>query len=199
MSEENGKQSDFEVIGGISYSFSTGFLPWSEPEEFVVTVKGEIVGSVYRGDGDEPIESNVQLGQLELWHVMLSQAVNNRRRFFDVFEGHSDLLASVHEAIFEPGSYDTKPELELEPSWENLLYLQSIEVAPKYRETSLVADALESAIATFCPSGIVVTDAEDLGLTSKEIFLLALNKVPGTDFFYRDTCCVNPHRKRLDD
>lgn len=193
MAGNNGKQSELQIYGSVDYEFSQSFLPW-ELEDYLIVVQGRIRATV-EGNG-EITEDGTEVGKLELWSVRFSSVVNDREGMFDVLDAHSDILADICVNLFEDGSDEFLPELEIEPSAESLLYLRSIEVDPKYRDTSVVVDALESAIETFCPSGVVVTDNEDLELRSKEVFLLNLAVLPNTGFLYRDTCAVNPHRKK---
>ena len=140
--------SDNEVIGTIEFSVSAGLMPWVEPCEFVHTVTGKIVA---HPDMDEDIEA----GEIVLRVVLATEATDRGENLYDVCDADSALLEGLYAALFDPNG-ETKEELDIEFGWNNLVLVEKVEVDPRFPQTTLMVQAIETALAMFASRGLVV-------------------------------------------
>lgn len=178
--------NDEEFFGGVEFSVSAGLVPWDDPSEFVRTVTGKIVAY---SDTDEEIEA----GQIVLRIVMATEATNQGEDLYNVCDADSAILESIYAALFDR-SGETKEELDIEVGWNNLVFLEDVEVDPKHRQTTLIIQAIETALAMFASEGLVVAVEEGLELTIDEWKRLGFVRIAGTGFVFRDQMKVNPYR-----
>ena len=49
---------------------------------------------------------------------------------------------------------EAKEELDIEPGWNNLVFLEKVEIDPQHRQTTLNIQAIETALAMFASEGV---------------------------------------------
>jgi ribosomal protein S18 acetylase RimI-like enzyme len=101
----------------------------------------------------------------------------------------------VKRPIDEKG--ETKEELDIEPGWSSLLYIESVEAEPEYQKTTLAVRLIETAIAIFCSDGLVITVEKAFDLTIGEWRQLGFKRIAGSEFVFRDQLRVNPYGEGL--
>ncbi len=149
-----------EVFGRVDFSVSTGLVPWGDPSEYVHTVSGKIIAY---SETDEEIEA----GEIVLRVVSVTEATNTGEDLFDVCDADSAVLEGIYAALFEAQG-ELREELDIEPGCGNLIFLEKVEVDPKFRQTSLMVQAIETALAMFASEGLVVAVEDGLELTKEE-------------------------------
>jgi hypothetical protein len=61
-------------------------------------------------------------------------------------------------------SGETKEELDIEPGWNNLVFLEKVKIEPEHRQTTLDIQAIETVLAMFASEGLVVAVEDGLEL-----------------------------------
>lgn len=182
--------NDNEVTGSVRFSFSVGLKPWNdEPTEYFLPVEGEIIACLnVPGDPD----ATEVAGRIELKVIKFAEAFNDHVDLSDVF--HEASLGSVYLALFnQKGSFKKKLDISLLPG--EVIFIDAITLEPKYQPTRLLLQAVESVIPALSSMGLVVACRETLDRGNKEWKRLGFDRVPRTDFIYRDDFNINPTRK----
>jgi len=175
-----------EVFAKVDFSVSTGVVPWDDPSEFVHIVTGKVCAY---SDTDEEIEA----GEIVLRVVLATAAMNNGEDLVDVCDADSAILAGIYAALFDKDG-ETKEELDIELGWNNLVFLETVEIAAEFRQTNLIIQAIETALAMFASEGLVVAVEAGLDLDIDEWKRLGFIRIAGTGFVVRDQLKVNPYR-----
>ena len=178
------KQEDFS--GTIDFSVSTGFVPWGDPSEYVHTVTGKAL--VLTDSGEE------EAGKITLKLVSVTEAVNQGEQLYDVCDADSAILEAIYATLFDTNG-ETKEELDIEPGWNNLLFVETVNIDSDYRNTSLRVKMIETAIAMFCSEGLIVAVGDSLELSVEEWQRLGFKRIAESQFVFRDQLRVNPYRK----
>ena len=178
--------TDDEVFAKVDFSVATGLVPWDDPSEFVHNVNGKV--SVY-SDTDEEIEA----GEIVLRVVLATAATNKGEDLSDVCDADSAVLEGIYAALFDKNG-EPKQELDIEPGWNNLVFLERVGIAAEFRQTNLIIQAIETALALFASEGLVVAVEAGLDLTIEEWKRLGFVRIAGTGFVFRDQLKVNPYR-----
>jgi hypothetical protein len=152
-----------EFLGTVEFALSTGTVPWSDPGEYVHEIRGKALAFI---DGDVEEEA----GEITLRLVSVTEAVNRGEDLHEVCDADSAVLEAAYWAVFDETG-ETKDELDIEPGWNNLLYIEGVEIEAQYRETTLAVRLIETAIAIFCSDGLVIAveEAFDLTISSKSL------------------------------
>ena len=179
------KQEDFS--GTVDFSVSTGLVPWGDPSEYVHTVTGKALVLTDSGDEEEA-------GKITLRLVSATEAVNQGEQFYDVCDADSAVLEAIYATLFDTNG-ETKDELDIEPGWHNLLFVETVKIGPDFRNTSLRVQMIETAIAMFCSEGLVVAVEDSLELSAEEWRKLGFKRIAESQFVFRDQLRVNPYRK----
>ena len=191
---------DYPYICSVDFQLSVPALPWYEydPDFYVQEITGTVRAMI--SDTEE-----VQAGTIKVLKVNVSQAANDRVPLFDVCDAHSDFLAALYGALFE-NELETKPELEIEPCWNELLVLWEFDMPTQFRDADGVVCAFETAIATFGAMDLVAAAMEGesyrrfvgLDLAVDEWRRLGFKRIAGTQFAFRDSCRKNPYDAQQD-
>ncbi len=170
----------------VDFQLSAPAVPWNVEEFFVQ----EITGVLKAMNGDEEQDA----GTVKLFKVQVSKAVNEGKNLRSICETHSEFLAGIYSAIFKDGC-DTKRELRIEPTWNDLLVLWNYDVPEPFRSAGFVAKAFETAIAVFGAADLIAASMTvgELDLTIDEWKQLGFMKIAGTPFAYRDNGYTNPY------
>jgi len=177
---------DNELYGRVDFTLSTGLVPWDDPSEYVHTVTGKIIVDSETGE-----ETNA--GEIILRVVSATEATNHGEDLYDVCDADSAVLGGIYAALFDQQG-ETKDELDIEPGWSNLVFLEKVEVESQYRQTSLVTQVIETALAMFASEGLVVAVEEGLRLSTEEWKRLGFMRIAETGLVFRDQLKVNPYR-----
>jgi len=175
--------TDKEFFGTVEFSVSAGLVPWGDPGEYVHTVTGKAFD----------LNEN-EVGTITLKLVSTTEAENQGERLFDVCDADSAILEAVYATLFDANG-ETKDELDIEPGWNNLLFVDAVEIQPGHEETSLRVQLIKTGIAMFCPEGLIFADEDSLNLTVDEWRQLGFRRIAESHFVYRDQLKVNPYER----
>lgn len=173
--------SDDEFYGAVNFSVSAGLVPWGDPSEYVHTVVGKAL------DLNED-----EVGMITLKLVSTTEAENQGERLFDVCDADSATLEEIYTTLFDANG-ETKDELDIEPGWNNLLFVEAVEIKKGCEATSLRVQLIETGIAMFCPEGLVVAVEDSLDLTIEDWRRLGFRRIAGSPFVFRDQLKLNPY------
>ena len=107
---------------------------------------------------------------------------------------HSATLEAIYATLFDANG-ETKDDLDIEPGWNNLLFVDAVEIKAEYEKTSLRVQLIETGIAMFCPEGLIVAVEDSLDLTIEDWRRLGFRRVAESPFVFRDQLKVNPYKK----
>jgi hypothetical protein len=103
-------------------------------------------------------------------------------------------LEEVQAALLEEN--DTfRLDLKIDAPLGDILFIDSIQLNPKYARTTLAWRSLEAAFATFASVGVVVAYAATLDQCPGEWSACGFERVSGTEIVYRDNYGIHPDRK----
>jgi len=173
--------SDDEYFGTVNFSVSAGLLPWRDPSEYVHTVTGKAL------DLDEN-----EVGTITLKLVSATEAENQGEPLYEVCDADSATLEAIYATLFDPKG-ETKDELDIEPGWNNLLFVEALQIEPDYQETSLRVQLIETGIAMFCSDGLIVAVEDSLDLTIEHWRRLGFRRIAESAFVFREQLKVNPY------
>jgi len=173
--------SDQEFYGTVHFSVSAGVVPWDDPSEYVHTVTGTAL------DRNED-----EVGTITLKLVSTTEAVNQGVRFLDVCDADSAILEAIYSTLFDTKG-ETKDELDIEPGWNNLLFVDTVEIKAGFEKTSLQVQLIDTSIAVFCSEGLVVAVEDSLDLTIEDWRRLGFRRIVGSSFVFRDQLKLNPY------
>lgn len=169
----------------IDFSISVPMLPWAH-ECYVQEITGAII-------------NDAKIGEIKLLKIHVAKAMNDRMDLLDICDAHSGYLESLYHAVFN-GKGETRPELEIEPSWDDVLVLWEFEIPTELRHAGVVVQAFETAITAFGATDLVVAaingeqyDFIGLDLTVDEWRRLGFKRIAGSQFAFRDNGCLNPY------
>jgi hypothetical protein len=154
------------VIGAIHLSATAVIKPeCMEPSDFLMPIDGKIVAE-FLEDADEDSQCE-DAGGFQLLYANLGELEDDDVTLRAVFDDCGGDLWEVFTAIFDDdGRIRKQLHLGKEPR-TNLLYVESVNVKPKYAESGLLVQAIETVVAKFCRTGLVVADVR-LGLSQHE-------------------------------
>ena len=173
--------TDKEFLGTVEFSVSAGLVPWGDPGEYVHAVTGKALD----------LNEN-EVGTITLKLVSTTEAENQGEQLFDVCDADSAILEAVYASLFDANG-ETKDELDIEPGWNNLLFVDAVEIQAEHEETSLRIQLVNTGIAMFCPEGLIVADEDSLNVTVDEWRQLGFRRIAVSHFVYRDPLKVNPY------
>ena len=171
----------------VDFSVSTGLLPWDDPGEYVHETRGTAYS--YADFDEEEIA-----GEIVLKLVSVTEAVNRGVRLYDVFDADSAILEEIYAVLFGDNE-EIKEDLDIEPGWTNLLFVDSMTILPKYRKSSLRVQLMETSIAMFCPDGLIVAVEDALELTQEDWRQLGFKRIAGSLFIFREQLIKNPYEQ----
>ena len=167
--------------------------------DYVVAVEGTVLALVEPDQDDENADfAEVEVGRLTAFVTQTTRATNDGLSLIDIRDAHSSTLEGVYATLFDVKTDEPREELGIEPLWEGLLYLDRIEVDPEYRERGGATKALEAAIRTFCPNGVIAAHPGGMGLSDAELRESDFVKIAGADVIFRDNASRSPYRKPED-
>jgi hypothetical protein len=173
--------SDNGFLGVVNFSVSAGLVPWSDPGEYVHTVTGKAL------DLNED-----EVGTITLRLVSATEAENRGEQLFEVCDADSAILEAVYATLFDSNG-ETKDDLDIEPGWNNLLFVEDVKIKPAYQNTTLRVQLIETGIAMFCPEGLIVAGEDSLELAVEEWRQLGFRRIAESPFVFRDQLKVNPY------
>ncbi|MFA7254056.1 MAG: hypothetical protein WC107_05895 [Patescibacteria group bacterium] len=201
----------------IKYSLNT-FIPSDNPDDYVYDIKGDIFWSEITDSGKE---INQKVGTLTAYLVDIVSAMNDRVSLLDVMDEHSDNVYRYYELLIDKKENDFKEDLiegQERPTNFNLLIIDRIEIAPKYRGRNIGFAAISDLIRVFGHScGYVAAESfplqfeagnENNESTDKELATLKLKNyysklgfknIKGTDFMLLNLDYFNPPKVELVD
>jgi len=180
-----------EFEGSVEFTMTTGTVPWGDPGEYVHNIEGTALAFTES-------EAEEEVGRITLRLVSVTEAVNRGEDLHVVCDADSAILEAAYCALFDAKG-ETKEELDIEPGWNNLLYIEAVESEPEYQETTLAVRLIETAIAIFCSDGLVIAVEEAFDLSIEEWRELGFKRVAGSEFVFRDQVRVNPYGERSAD
>jgi hypothetical protein len=160
LSEVSNIMNREEFVGRVEFSVSVGIMPWYDPAEYV----HEVIGKAFdvSDSGDE-----LEAGEITLKLVSATEATNREIRLLDVCDADSGTLEAIYSTLFD-ATEQLVEELDIEPSWNDLIFIDDLNIDPKYAGTSLRVQLIETSLATFGPNAIVVAVEDSLALTIED-------------------------------
>jgi len=182
--------------GDVIFTAKAELKPWSDqPDDYTSAIDGKIVAYVRNSSGDEGTHEDA--GSLKMVLVHTVEAVNNRTSLVHVFDA-TQLLTDVYEVLMDSEG-EIKDELDVEPGWHNVLVLTEATIDKRFEATHLLAQAIDTAGATLCSSGLVVTHRDVLAQVAKEdIERLGFREIED-GYLLRDNQCKHPGLDGLDE
>lgn len=176
-----------DLIGSIRFAAKPQLWPWDgDPSESVIPVKAKI--EVYRESRGEQL-----VGKMKFLVVRASEAVRNGFRIAHVCDAYShELIHAVCAVTDDDG--DWKPELDIHATDTDFIVVERISLRRHYRRSGLGAQAIQTAITTWCPNGIVIA-RHDIDLSSAHRLAVGFKPADGTDYMYVDTSALRPGEK----
>lgn len=162
----------------------------------VLRIEGRIIGGVGREGGLIAEDDNA--GIVEAYLVQMMQLAADGVPFADVCEAHSAHLQGVYAALFDE---EDKPraELAIAGGWDVLLHIHWLEIEPRYRDSGVLVQAVETTIRHFCPAGLITAYLNVIELTPEEWRSLGFRKISGSEVVYRDNTSGDPYGHPLAD
>lgn len=184
-----------DTWGHVEFSLTPSLIPRDDPANYVVEIQGMIRAKSYPPavDDREGIETDV--GHMELLLVLSTQACNDGIHLAEVCDSHSSELSHAYATLFKANE-SPREELEIEPSYNDLLYIDSLDLDEPFHE--LAVRALETAISTFAAGGLIVAVSKELELSVRQWRQLGFKKIVGSEVVFRDNCRVNPYVERVE-
>jgi hypothetical protein len=179
--------SDKEFYGTVEFSVSAPLTPWDDPGNYVHAVTG-----VAFDLSDEFSEQKA--GEITMKLVCATEATNRRVRLFEVCDADSAILEAVYSTLFDSDE-EIKEELDVPPSWNDLLFIEDARVVGEYEGTTLRIQLLETAIATFGSNGIIIAVEDSLDLSMDEWRELGFKRIANSPFVFRDQLKLNPYKE----
>jgi hypothetical protein len=187
--------NDLPFLTAVDFSFSVPPVPWHEPEFYVREITGTIRCMISETE-------EVVAGTIKILRLAAVEAFNHKVALYDVCDAHSDFLSAAYSAVFDENE-EPKEDLDIEPSWHDIIVLWEFDVKPEFRSSGAVIKSFETAIAAFGSQGLIVTargeessDFIGLDLTVDEWRELGFYKISQSHFVFRDNCALNPYRKQ---
>ncbi|MCC6127470.1 MAG: hypothetical protein IT426_21130 [Pirellulales bacterium] len=184
-------------LSAIDFHVSAPIVPWEADEFYVQEITGKLSAMVNDREG-------VKAGTIELLKIQAVEVENNHLDLLDVCDAHSDYLVAMYHAIFDEEG-ETKRELEIEPSWNDILVLWKFDIPEEFRKVGAIVRAFETAIKVWGSTDLVIAsfDKEEsdfigLALTVDEWRQLGFQRIAGTPFAFRDNCCINPYGIKIE-
>ncbi len=174
---------DDEFFGSVEFITTTGLVPWGDPGEFVLPARG--IASTF----DEE-----WAGEISLKLILATEVVNQGECLFEVCDADSGTLEAMYAGIFDREG-ETREELDIEPGWNNIIFIEAMEIVPEFWHTTLAVQLVETAVATFASEGLIVTGEAALDLSKEQWRKLGFKRTAGTGFVFRDNLRVNPYGK----
>lgn len=185
--EVSNVMNDNEFSGTVEFSVSAGLVPWRDPGEYVHSITGTAIVL-------DAIESGHEAGEITLKLVSATEATNRGERLYDVCDADSATLEAIYATLFDANG-ETKEDLDIEPGWNNLLFIDDMKIEPEYQDTLLRVQLIETSIAVLCPEGLIVAVEESLELTVEDWRRLGFKRIAESPFVFRDQLRVNPYQK----
>jgi len=173
-----------EFLGTVNFTVSAGLVPWDDPSEYVHTVTGKAL------DLNED-----EVGTITLKLVSATEAENQGEPLYAACDADSATLEAIYDTLFDANG-ETKDDLDIEPGWNNLLFVDAVEIKAEYEKTSLRVQLIETGIAMFCPEGLIVAVEDSLELTIDDWRRLGFRRIAESPFVFRDQLKVNPYERR---
>ncbi len=179
--------SNDDFSATVNFSVSAGLVPWGDPGEYVHTVTGRALD----------LNDN-EVGTITLKHVSATEAENQGEPLYEVCDADSAALEAIYATLFDANG-ETKDDLDIEPGWNNLLFIEAVEIEPGYDKTALRVQLIETGIAMFCPEGLIVAVEDSLELTIEDWRRLGFRRIAESPFVFRDQLKVNPYDRSPND
>ena len=145
---------EFCLDNGLAVSVVT-HLPIDSPGDwgrYLLTFDGKI--TAWRPEGDDPGESeDEEVGRLKAHLLRVDAASDDGCSVTDVFDSYSQEIYDAFIEIFDPETCDFRPVVEKfvsEDLWAgSILYLESIEILPRYRGHGVGAVITQRFLETY--------------------------------------------------
>lgn len=136
-----------ELDLGIRYTVFKPIDDHGSPEEYLLRVKGEIIGSYIADDEDTPRE--ITLGDLSLLIVQYGNAINDGVTLYEIFDLEDGLINTATQ-IYTADFQDFEPVIQESYSYatpdSDFLYIEDLFVHPLARGQHLGAIAVRAAV-----------------------------------------------------
>ncbi|APR87938.1 hypothetical protein A7982_13287 [Minicystis rosea] len=128
-----------------------------EPSQFIVEYCGRILDM---GSEDEPEGHRTRTaGRIRATRIHVGLAEEHAENLLDVFDAHSQEMLELYEAIFDHETDEIWDSVAEKTSGQDVLFVNSIELLPRYRGRRLGLQALQRTME-FLGTGCAVTVVE---------------------------------------
>ncbi len=164
-----------DVIGHVDFSFSPSLsLSDGAPENYYVEVTGKIMATPDEAPDDADPEP---AGEIEMLLVRVAAAENDGVSLFKVFDSYDQDLHEVYCALFDKNE-EIKTSLSFHPFVLEFLVIRNLTLAPRYQNTSLGSQVIETAARFLVTMGLVVAHG-DFGLSTDDLKRVGFVKLAG--------------------
>jgi len=185
--EVSNVMNDNEFSGTVDFFVSAGLVPWCDPGEYVHKITGRAIVV-------DDIEGEYEAGEITVKLVSATEATNQGERLYDVCDADSATLEAIYATLFDANG-ETKEDLDIEPGWNNLLFIDDMKIESEFQDTLLRVQLIETSIAVLCPEGLIVAVEESLELTVEDWRRLGFKRIAESPFVFRDQLRVNPYQE----
>jgi len=169
-----------EAIGYVKFSFSSSLRPWDgDPEQYWMEVTGRIMALPEEAPDDAEAEP---AGRIQMLLVRVAEARDDEVSLFAVFDSYDEALHQIYRALFNRNE-EIRSSLGMDPYVHEVLFVRSLHLKPRWQDTGLAAQAIQTAASTLVTMGLVVANA-DLGLSINDWLNLGFVKIARQKGFY---------------
>ena len=111
---------------------------------------------------------------------------------YEVCDADSAILEALYATLFDAQD-EIRDDLDIEPGWNNLLFVEVVEIVPGHKKTSIRIELIEASIALFCPEGLIVAMEDSLELIIEEWRRLGFRRIAESPFVFLEQLKVNPY------
>lgn len=176
--------SDEEFTGSINFAVESSLMPWEGGFwSWLIEVEGQVRISL---DDDE----DVVAGTATLTIIKLADALRAGATPYEVFD-YSEALATAYTDLF-----DTRGRLrrrhKIDRAINDMLYIDTVRLNRGFRRARLLAQVIETAIATLAPASLVFAYASDLNKHGLNWHHHGFRPAGRTGVILRDNLDVDP-------
>jgi len=176
-----------DVIGHVDFSFSPSLSLHGDPEDYHVEVTGKIMATPDEAPDDADPEP---AGEIEMLLVRVAAAESDGVSLFQVFDSYDQGLHEVFCALFDKNE-EIKTSLPFDSFAHELLVIRNLTLAPRYQNTSLGSQVIETAARFLVTMGLVVA-YDDFGLSTDDLKRVGFVKLASEGLLVWDGANKNP-------
>lgn len=172
--------------GSVVFEYRVSLSPWDcDPERYLLEIDGTI--TVW-SESDDPEEPDEIVGSMKLLVVKLAEARRDQVELFYVLDFYE--VEELYAPLFKKDGVFW-PHLDVEAQYGDLLVIDEIKLDPRFEDSPLRNQAIETAIASFASIGVVVIKKQTLGLSTEDRCDKGYIDLEFNNFLMRDNFRLN--------